>query len=229
MLPNDNRLTPRDAITLGKFRELVMEVRKIVEAVDEPKGPTTQGSQWLPYLLPPRDQESQVLAESGISSDTLQVPSFELRRLLDESSDLIDSPIASNVLTHMFTVGYDLLIDENLASLVFRSQNKSAEETSPGHSRIQEVDDTSTAKFASVLAALARQAHVIGNASPNEYLKVELQVKHFFEIELTFNQTMENDTQLEGLSALVYSSNFEFATRFGEEDKPRHNIPTAQV
>ncbi|KAI5790104.1 Peroxin-3 [Geopyxis carbonaria] len=199
-------LTPRDTISLGKFRELAMEVRKLVETSNQPKDGTAQGSTWLPYLLPPRDQESEVLAESGTSSTEISpVPSFGLRRLLDESSDLIDSPIASNVLTHMFTVGYDLLIDENLATLVFRSQAESVEETSHENSRFKEVDDTSTAKFASVLAALARQAHVIGNGSPNEYLK-----------------TMENDTQLEGLSALVYSSNFEFATRLGEEDKSRH-------
>jgi len=53
--------------------------------------------------------------------------------------------------------------------------------------------DAAMTKFASVLAVLTRQGHLIGNGVPNEYLQV-----------------IEQQKELEAFSALVYSSNFEF-------------------
>jgi len=201
-------LTPRDTITLSKFRELTMEVRRIVETRDEPtpEGLATE-LHWLPFLLPPREEEPAVLVESGTvpPDGEPQSPSPELRRLLDETSDLLESPMASQVLAHMLAVGFELLVDGKLATLAFKPKtssivhSQSAAEIDRGdvNTRITEVvEDHSTAKFASVLAVLARQAHVIGNGLPNEYLAA-----------------MEKGTELESFSALVYSSNFEFAAQ----------------
>ncbi|KAF8244701.1 Peroxin-3 [Wilcoxina mikolae CBS 423.85] len=198
-------LTPRDTVSLGRFRQLAMEVRRIVET---PEDSTRTEIHWLPFLLPPSEEEPAVLAESGTfpPDSTPRSPSAELRRLLDETSDLLESPNASTVMAHMLAVGFELLIDGKLAPLAYVAKGKTVQTIAAGpgtgddsdagvlHRITEVVNDNATAKFASVLAGLARQAHVIGNGSPNEYLS-----------------TMEKGTELEGFSALVYSSNFEFA------------------
>lgn len=163
-----------------------MQVRHLVET----SPPTDDGSPgeipWLQFLLPPRDEEPTVLAESGTFPPDAEpfASSLELRRLLDETSDLLESRQASTVLAHMLAVGFELLIDGKLAPLAYLpkgSNIQSYSATGPGTGddsdastvRLTElVEDTATAKFASVLAVLARQAHVIGNGQPNDYLAV---------------------------------------------------------
>ncbi|KAA8911152.1 Peroxin-3 [Sphaerosporella brunnea] len=195
-------LTPRDTITLGRFRSLAMEVRRQVEA------PESGEIAWLQFLLPPREQEENVLRESGVAIPS--PPPQELRWLLDETSDLLESPMAAQVLAHMLAVGFEMLIDGKLAPATFphsaaasTAEAAAAEESDassiyPPKPRLApRVDDDAPAKFASVLAFLAKQAPVIGGTSlaaagGNEYLVA-----------------MEKGTELEGFSALVYTSNFE--------------------
>lgn len=173
-------LTPRDTISLSKFRELATEVRRIVEFPSaEQQTSATPGSHWLPYLLPPADEEFLVLSQSG-TVDPDSPPeklSPELRRLLDETSDLIESPMAANVLANMLNIGFEVLMEDKLATGAFRTQSRlgiTSNEAMEIRPRIEEIEDSqnSTTKFASVLAVLARQAHVIGNDGENEYLKV---------------------------------------------------------
>lgn len=187
-----HRLTPRDTISLGRFRQLTMEVRRIVET---PEDTASNGKEihWLPFLIPPHEEEPTVLAESGTFSPDSgpQYASAELRRLLDETSDLLESPMASTVLAHMLAVGFEMLIDGKLAPLAFVPSGTIVQTAGPGsttatgdesdasvlrnNGKIAKVivEDSSTAKFASVLAVLARQAHVVGSESQkNEYLAV---------------------------------------------------------
>jgi len=160
-----------------------MEVRRIVETPDDS---TRTEIHWLPFLLPPCEEEPAVLAESGtFCPDSIpRSPSAELRRLLDETSDLLESPMASTVMAHMLAVGFELLIDGKLAPLAYVPKGATVQTVAAGpgtgddsdagvvHRITEVVEDNATAKFASVLAGLARQAHVIGNGSPNEYLSV---------------------------------------------------------
>jgi hypothetical protein len=89
-------LSPRDDVSMQRFSELTLEVRKLVEGATEAE---RQSSRWLQYLLPPKEQEDFVL-KSAMGEDTattgLRPVSSSgmtpLRRLLDETSDLIDSP-----------------------------------------------------------------------------------------------------------------------------------------
>jgi len=81
-------LNPREEITLEKLSELTLEVRKRVEGATEEERRTCK---WLPFLLPPQDKEEYVLKESGMTAPS-QMTSTSLRRLIDETSDLIDSP-----------------------------------------------------------------------------------------------------------------------------------------
>jgi len=117
-----------------------------------------------------------------------------LRRLLDETSDLIDSPPFTHVLTKLLDAGFSVLVDQKLAVQAFKI---TPSPTIDSTSRIQEIlpgsENTAKTKVANVLAVMTRQAHSIGNGVPNEYL-----------------QAMEDVRDLEGFAAIVYSSNFEF-------------------
>ncbi|OLN81598.1 Peroxisomal biogenesis factor 3 [Colletotrichum chlorophyti] len=183
-------LSPRDLLSFEQFSELTLAVRKIVEG-ETPEERRT--AKWLPYLLPPRDREDHVLRESGIleestvilsESATSQSPSSSpaVRRLLDETSDLIESPSFTHVLTLILDAGFSLLVDKKLASGAFDKPELAQSEPRP----LQVV------LLPKILSVLTRQAHVIGNGMPNEYL-----------------QEMEQVADLEGFAAVVYSSNWE--------------------
>jgi peroxin-3 len=148
---------------------------------------------WLPFLLPPGDEEDYVLHAAGMSgpSEISATTSPALRRLLDETSDLIDSPPFAHVLTLLLDSAFSLLIDTKIATLAYKIPPPSA-----SGARVVEIVGPGTdvkAKVASTLATFSRQAHSIGSGGNNEYLT-----------------TMEGVRDLEAFAAVVYSSNFEF-------------------
>jgi peroxin-3 len=149
---------------------------------------------WLPYLLPSQDQESYVLQESGMT-DADATPSASLRRLIDETSDIIDSPAFTLVLTRLLDAAFSHLVDTKIAQLSYKIPP-----TSASTSRIQEIVDPASAKakVANSLAIFCRQAHAIGSGANNEYLIA-----------------IEAVRDLEAFAAVVYSSNFEFETPEG--------------
>lgn len=84
----------------------------------------------------------------------------------------------------MLDAGFDFLL-EKLADGAFKQKAMALPATIPAESRITPIHDdddgeekaltegdSATTKFASVLAVLARQGHLIGNGVPNEYLQV---------------------------------------------------------
>lgn len=189
-------LSPRDDVAMQKFSELALEVRKRVEGATESD---RQASRWLQYLLPPKDQEDFVLKESGMaiessSSKNLSITSSgitPLRRLLDETSDLIDSPPFSRVLTMLLDAGFSTLVDQKIAQQAFKVP-PTPDVPDLNAPQITEILDVKPVKLPIVLAILTRQAHNIGNGVPNEYL-----------------QAMEQVRDLEAFAAVVYSSNWQ--------------------
>ncbi|MCJ1426871.1 peroxin [Sticta canariensis] len=229
-------LNPREDIPLERLSSLILDVRRRVE------GATTEerkAKKWLPYLLPLPDQEDSVLHESGISTTPPSTatanqkfvpspPSFPsspssittppLRRLLDETSDLIDSPPFSQILTLLLDTTFSRLTDQNLRSQAFKlslpSLPRIQEVPSPRPSTTslptvsavasntldneehtgQEYNSANQpkAKLATILAVMSRQVHVIGSGMPNEYV-----------------QAMEEVRELDAFAAVVYSSHFE--------------------
>lgn len=208
-------VNPREDITLERLSSLILEVRKKVEGATEEE---RREHKWLSYLLPPREEEDFVLRESGM--DTAASPLAEannplapssadtspsaspsanpsLRRLLDETSDLIDSPTFTHVLTLLLNTTFSHLIDQRIALEAFKI-------TPTASNQVQELD--AKCKVAQTLAVFCRQAHVIAagggetdelatdvGVGANEYLALIDQVG-----------------DLEGFAAVIYSSNFEF-------------------
>lgn len=125
---------------------------------------------------------------SSLSSPSPSTPS-SLRRLIDETSDIIDSPAFTSVLTRLLDAAFSHLIDVKLSTLSYKIPPVSA-----SSARVTEiVGDGVKAKVASSLAVFCRQAHSIGSGVGNEYL-----------------EKMEQVGELEAFAAVVYSSNFEF-------------------
>ncbi|PGH08579.1 peroxin-3 [Blastomyces parvus] len=202
-------VNPREDITQERLSELTLAVRKKVEGATEEERRSTK---WLSYLLPSRDQEDYVLKESGVlsASETspLQNPS-SLRHLLDETSDLIDSPPFTQILTLLNNEAFSTLIDNKCAIEAFKSTTTPTHEDQHEQQEPQHFSSSVTltqttyaspstpgpkAKLATILAVIARQAHAIGNGTepPNEYLTA-----------------MEQGVrELEAFAAVVYSSNF---------------------
>jgi peroxin-3 len=152
---------------------------------------------WLSFLLPPQDQEDYVLHESGMTSSsesTSPTTTTSLRRLIDETSDLIDSPSFTHVLTLLLDAGFSHLVDNKISQLSYKIPP-----VSESTARVQEiVGGHVKAKVANSLAVFCRQAHSIGTGANNEYLAAIEQVR-----------------DLEAFAAVVYSSNFEYESPEG--------------
>jgi peroxin-3 len=131
------------------------------------------------------DAEAAPQASSSLVLDS----STTLRRLLDETADLIDSPTFTHVLTLLLDSGFSNLVDQKLSTQAFKLPGPSASGTG-----IEEIiPEDVKAKLPTILACFSRQAHSIGNGVPNEYL-----------------QSMESVRELEAFAAVIYSSHFEF-------------------
>ncbi|KAL2263678.1 hypothetical protein VTK26DRAFT_5709 [Humicola hyalothermophila] len=241
-------LSPRDTVTLDTFAKLTRDVRSIVEGSAPSRG---LGTAWLPYLLPPPDMEEFVLRESGVLDNTNTNPEHpptappssssspttsptssspspssattaaSLRRLLDETADLIESPAFSTVLTQLLDAGFSVLLDHKLAASVFDPVTTAgatdehpplpASTLSSLHSSMASSSHTTAGGaggvaravlLPKVLSVLTRQAHIIGHGMPNEYL-----------------QAMEAVRDLEGFAAVVYSSNWQAEIARDEDEE----------
>ncbi|KAG8532103.1 uncharacterized protein KY384_003740 [Bacidia gigantensis] len=216
-------LKPTEDVPMEKLSNLILEVRKHVEGAS---AEDRSACKWLPYLLPPRDAEVSVLQESGVSTDapagsnseaTLDVPSISalpnssneissppLRRILDETADLIDSPLFTHVLTLLLDAAFSELTDRKLRTEAYKLGPLQTD----ADVRIQNIaeDDPSnaSAKLATILAVLTREAHKIGNGMPNEYVQI-----------------LESVDDLEAFAALIYSCNFDLVAASQEIITPQ--------
>ena len=216
-----NPISPAEALTSARFSDLALSVRKRIEGSTEAERHATR---WLPYLLPPREDEEKLLVESGVltpptsssppepksSSPPLDARTSQapLRHLLDETADLIDSPIFTRIHTLLLNALFSQLIDTKVAEQAFHAPPPSEFQTSSQSSafspRPQEFASATTVipaspgsrvKLATILAVLTRQAHAIsnGNNPPNEYM-----------------DAMESDVkELEAFAAVIYANNLD--------------------
>ncbi|KAB5558140.1 Peroxin-3 family protein [Coniochaeta sp. 2T2.1] len=193
-------LSPRDTLTLDTFSTLTSQCRQLIEGT-QPGG--AAGTNWLTFLLPPVEREEFLLREAGVldespSSKTYQTPP-SLRRLLDETSDLIESPPFAHVLTLLLDSAFALLLNKKVVSGAFATPTALHNDTVQALVPQEQVNRA--VLLPKILSVLTRQAHVIGNGMPNEYL-----------------QEMEGVRDLEGFAAVVYSSNWESEIRPDEEE-----------
>ncbi|ETI23016.1 hypothetical protein G647_04812 [Cladophialophora carrionii CBS 160.54] len=159
-------ISPSEGITAARLSDLVLEVRKKVEGSSEQERYATR---WLPYVLPPKEEEEAVLIESGVITPPATSPGSEslhqehdesrhvsihidtstgpLRQLLDETADLIDSPTFTRIHTLLLGSMFSHLIDARVIEQSYpqqRPHSPSSSISSAPHPRIQELDSAVT-------------------------------------------------------------------------------------
>lgn len=214
-------ISPAEGITAARLSDLVLSVRKHVEGNTEEQRYATR---WLPYVLPPREEEEAVLVESGVitpppsspdhsSGDLLDhgvgsyvdTSSGPLRQLLDETADLIDSPTFTRIHSLLLGSMFSNLVDTRIIPKAYpqhRPQSPSSSLSGVPHPRIQELDSAVTVvpgeprvKLANLLAIFTRQAHAIGNGNNPPN---------------EYISTAEAEVrELEAFAAVIYASNLD--------------------
>ncbi|KAK4501343.1 hypothetical protein PRZ48_007151 [Zasmidium cellare] len=203
----------REDMTLERLADLIMQVRRKVEGATEEE---RRSMKWLEYLLPPREEETFVIRQAGMSeSDESPSPdtqpadpmeedemiSDSLRRLLDETSDLVDSPTFSYVLTRLLDSSFSHLIDYRVAVEAYKTSGPTAPTF---EERITEIPDTKC-KVAHILPVFCKQAHVIAQSS-GELDAITGEAAQENEYLAAMNQVPD----LQSFAAVIYSSNFEY-------------------
>ncbi|KAK3710608.1 peroxin [Vermiconidia calcicola] len=214
----------RDDVSLDRLRDLIMQVRKKVEGATEED---RRQMDWLQYLLPPKEDESFVIRQSTMSGSedspspepkTVEDPmsasaveaeaiSDSLRRLLDETSDLIDSPTFAQVLSKLLDASFSHLIDFRLATEAFNATGPTAPGTSLEEPRITEITETKC-KVAHMLPIFCKQAHVIAAGSGE--LDAIAGVAAQQSLGNEYLATLDRVQDLGAFAAVIYSSNFEY-------------------
>lgn len=234
-------LSPRDTLTLETFSTLTSQARRRIEGggvpgdcragtnwlrfllppadmeefvlresgiLDEnhPSAPKQQQQQQQPQVSSScTDPTYPTTTTTGTGTTT------SLRRLLDETADLIESPSFSHVLTLLLDAGFSVLLNKKLTLGAFDLPPPPApgmlssldvlQPTGPPTTTTSNAPAPNKAVLLpKVLSVLTRQAHAIGNGMPNEYL-----------------QEMETVRDLEAFAAVVYSSNWESEIHPDEE------------
>lgn len=227
-------LSPRDDITFQQLADLILQVRKQVEGATEDE---RKKRKWLDSLLPPTSEESTILRESASSGatspegDDAQTHDFStvnpsLRRLLDETSDLIESPTFTHVLTLILDAAFSHLVDAKVGAQVFGmpEQAPSLADQFTFTQRVQDVTDepepdewkTKTTKLATPMAIFTRQAHAIGSGGSisnmiNEPATDAAGASASAAGESNdYLMAIEAVQDLNAFAAVVYSSNFQF-------------------
>lgn len=215
----------REDMTLERLADLIMQCRRKIEGETEQD---RREMKWLQYLLPPQDQESFVIRQSAMSENEdspspearekddpmtasfveAEAVSASLRRLLDETSDLIDSPTFTHVLTRLLDASFSHLVDYRIATESFKVSTPGAEQP-----RIQELTDSDSGpvkcKLAHILPVFCRQAHAIAGGSGALDTALDgLAPQEGFGNE--YLQAMDQVQDLRGFAAVIYSSNFEY-------------------
>lgn len=228
-------VNPREDISLTRLSDMTLSVRKLVEGATE-EG--RRSMKWLPYLLPPRDQESYVLSESGVIPSAQQTTSVSssttttttsgadpLRRLLDETSDLIDSPNFTHVNTLLLNALFSHLIDSKVASQAFKPASPppstqpapTADPTSPGSLNLPSPLARTGPSLNAIDSAATITPALMGLPDPKSKFANVLAVltRQAHSIGNGTNPpneylgALEEVRELEAFAAVVYSSNFE--------------------
>jgi len=143
-----DRISPKDIITPDTLRHLISQVRQQVDF--EPSIPHPRSFTFLSSLLPPTPQdELLVLSQDALVPNTV---SDDLRRLLDEASDILESPASMTV----FHILLDRSMDEFIT--VLEGETKASRD--------------GVKRLANYLPVATKEAEKIAHGVPNRYFQV---------------------------------------------------------
>lgn len=141
-------ISPKDIITPDTLLHLLSQVRQQIDF--HPSLPNPKPHTFLASLLPPTAaDELTVLAQDNLIPDTV---SLDLRRLLDETSDILESPASMTVL--------HTLIDRSVEEFVgvLHAETKASRD--------------GVVRLANYLPVATKEAEKIAYGVPNRYFQV---------------------------------------------------------
>jgi len=240
-------LKPNDSISFAKLSELILEVRKTMEGATDTE---RKERKWLSFVLPSPSDEEVVLRESGVSSEQSPPTSppthniYEisqiLRRLLDETADLVDSPTFGQVLTGVLDAAFSVLVDDKVGPEAYKttvlqesSNEMQIQEVSGGVvASTMDLNKERTAKLATVLAVFTRQAHEIGTGGSlagtpdSDFPQIPGLPQSPGKEPNEYLAAMEHVPDLKAFSAVVYSSNFDYE-HIETDELPKPTVPAS--
>jgi len=141
-------ISPKDIITPDTLRNLLAQVRQQIEYT--PALPSPNPYTFLSSLLPPTEAaEIIVLAQDSLIPNTV---SSDLRHLLDETSDILESPASIHVLHTLL----DHAVEEFVQ--VLHSETKTSRD--------------GVVRLANYLPVATKEAEKIAHGVPNRYFQV---------------------------------------------------------
>jgi peroxin-3 len=236
-------ISPTEPVTASRLSELTLAVRRKIEGSTEQERDTTR---WLPYLLPPREEEQAVLVESGVigphttssstspdqaadkdipSSGPSDTSSGPLRNLLDETADLIDSPTFTRIHTLLLNSLFSHLIDTKVAQQAFPppTHTRSPPSSIIPPSRIQELhpSDPTTAPEQRTVKLATILAVLTRQAHA---------IGNGSDPPNEYVSAMENEVkELEAFAAVIYASNLEAGLENIRPNVPENNIKGSEA
>ena len=154
----------KSSLTQADLAGLIERVRRQVEGAEPSLVPATI------FPSDPADQLDVLTQATGGSSTAL---SADLRALLDETADLLESPD----LPRVFRACIDALHAQLLASLdpLFGARSADAAAELSADQRFAELPDLQPCRLANLLPAIARQSALVLDSLANPYLDVRAQ------------------------------------------------------
>jgi len=149
----DDRVSPKDIITPDTLRNLLNQVRQQIDF--EPSLPQARPHTFLSSFLPPTpSDELTVLAQDTLVVDTVTP---DLRHLLDETSDILESPAAMRV--------FHILLDKSVEEFVqvLETETKASRD--------------GVVRLANYLPVGTKEAEKIAHGVPNRYFQVQISEK----------------------------------------------------
>jgi hypothetical protein len=143
------RISPKDVVTPESLRTLLAQVREQIEF--QPSIPHPTPYTFLSSLLPPTHaEELNVLSQDALIPDSI---SDELRHLLDEASDIIESPPSMTV--------FRVLLNHSVEELVtaLEAETKASRD--------------GVTRLANYLPVATKVAEKIAHGVPNRYFQVQ--------------------------------------------------------
>ncbi|KAK9374892.1 Peroxin-3 [Lipomyces chichibuensis] len=182
-------VTPRTELGFDDLGGLIKRVRELVDA---------KNNNYVEILLPTnKEGEEFVLSNNPCSEQEFQSSSTKeqaieplLRALLDESTDLIESPNAKGVISGLVTQGFKLLLN-SLQIKYFFLVYGGVQDEHDSRQKIVEFEEEKKVRLANILAGIVQQSHemVVVNENANPYLSA-----------------MNCLPELRNFSAIVYSN-----------------------
>ncbi|KAK9430049.1 Peroxin-3 [Lipomyces doorenjongii] len=163
-------VTPRTELGFGDLGGRIKRVRELVDA---------KNKNYLEILLPTsKEGEDFVLSNNPCSEQEFQSSPIReqsiaplLRALLDESTDLIESPNAKGVISGLVTEGLKLLLNSLQIKYFFLVYER-AQDEHDSQQKVVEFEEEKKVRLANILAGITQQSHemVVVNENANPYL-----------------------------------------------------------